>query len=80
MKIQLATTEEVQAFIDNANVLLGYPDSTGTETYCHFPELTEITEDEVITDSYYEIEISNELNEAMIKIATEKLIQHETDI
>lgn len=26
MKIQLKTLDEVQAFIDNANVLLSYPD------------------------------------------------------
>ena len=77
MKIQLKTLDEVQAFIDNANILLGYPDDNGTETYCNVPELTEITEDEVVTDSYYEIDITQELNEAMVKIATEKLIQHE---
>ena len=80
MKIKLKTLDEVQAFINNANILLGYPDGKGTETYCNVPELTEITEDEVVIDNYYEIEITQELNEAMIKIATEKLIQHETII
>ena len=44
MKIQLKTLDEVQAFIDNANILLGYPDGNGTETYCNVPELTEITD------------------------------------
>ena len=76
MKIQLKTLDEVQAFIDKSNTLLGYPDGKGTETYCNVPELTEITENEVVTDSYYEIEIRQELNEAMIKIATEQLIKN----
>ena len=77
MKIQLKTLDEVQAFINNANQLLGYPDDKGTETYCNVPELTEITEDEVVTDSYYEIEVTQELNEAMIKIAIKELIKDE---
>ena len=78
MKIQLNTLEQVEAFITNANTALGYPDGNGTETYCNVPELTEIKdENEVVIDSYYEIDITQELNEAMVKIATEKLIQHE---
>ena len=78
MKIQLNTLEQVEAFIANANTTLGYPDCNGTETYCNVPELTEIKdENEVVTNSYYEINITQELNDAMIKIATEKLIQHE---
>lgn len=75
MKIKLYSIEQVETFITNANTTLGYPDGNCTETYCNVPELTEITENEVVTDSYYEIEITQELNEAMIKIATEKLIK-----
>ena len=77
--IQIKTLEDVEAFIINANTALGYPDGNGTETYCNVPELTEIKdENEVVIDSYYEIEITAELNATMIKIATEKLIEHET--
>ena len=78
MKIQLNTLEQVEAFITNANTTLGYPDGNGTETYCNVPELTEIKdENEVVIDSYYEIDITEELNEAMITIATEQLIHNE---
>lgn len=78
MKIKLTTLEQVEAFITNANTLLGYPDGNGTETYCDVPELTEIKDENgVVTNSYYEIEITQELNEAMIKIDTQQLIQHE---
>ena len=67
MKIQLNTLEQVEAFIANANQLLGYPDGRGTETYCNVPEPSE--------DGTHEIEITQELNEAMIKLATEQLIK-----
>ena len=76
MKIKLNSMDEVLLFITNANLLLGYPDGSGTETYCNVPELTEITENEAVIDSYYEIEITQGLNEAMIKIATEQLIKN----
>jgi len=43
------------------------------------PELTEVKdENDVVIESYYEIEITSELQEEMIKIATQKLIQNET--
>ena len=77
MKIKLYSIEQVEAFITNANTLLGYPDGNGTETYCNVPEITEITENDVVIDSYYEIDITQELNEAMVQIATQQLIQHE---
>ena len=78
MKIKLTTLEQVEAFISNANTLLSYPDGNGTETYCNVPELTEIKDENgVVTDRYYEIDITQELNEAMIKIATQQFIQHE---
>ena len=75
MNIQLKTIEEVTTFIANANTLLGYPDGNGTETYCDVPEETVITgEDEEIIDTYYLLPLTSELSEAMIKIATERLL------
>ena len=75
MNIQLKTIEEVITFIANANTLLGYPDGNGTETYCDVPEETVITNDDgEIVDTYYIIPITSELNDAMIKIATERLL------
>ena len=41
MNIQLKTIEQVEAFITNANLLFGYPDGSGTETYCQIPEITD---------------------------------------
>ena len=81
MKIKLYTEEEVITAITNINTTLGYPDGRGTETYCNVPELTEVKdENNNVIDSYYEIEVTQELNEVMIKIATEKLIHNETII
>ena len=78
MNIQLKTLEEVEAFITNVNLLLGYPDQSGTETYCNVPEITEIkNEDSEVIGSYYLIPITGELNNKMIEIATKQLIQHE---
>ena len=62
MKIKLKTLDEVQAFIDNANILLGYPDGNGTETYCSVPELVEVKENDVVVETYYEIPITGELD------------------
>ena len=67
MKIKLYSIEQVEAFITNANTLLGYPDGNGTETYCNVPEITEITENDVVIDSYYEIDITQELIETRQK-------------
>lgn len=78
MKIKLKTLDEVQTFINSVNLLLGYPNkANGTETYCNFPELIEVKENDIVIDSYYEIEITSELQEEMIGIATQKIIQHE---
>lgn len=80
MNIKLATIEEVDAFIAKANLLLGYPNlENETLTYTDVPEITEITEtdeNDVVTviDSFYEIEITSELNEAMIEIATKEML------
>lgn len=76
MKIRLQTEEQVNAFIAKANELLGYPNlEKGTETYTDVPELTEIKDEEGnVIDSYYEIEITSELNEAMIEIATKEIL------
>ena len=78
--IQLQTQEQVDAFIAKANLLLGYPNlENGTLTYTDVPEITEITEtdeNEVVTviDSFYEIEITHELNEAMLVIEVNQMI------
>ena len=75
MKKQFETIEEANLFIEKVNILLCYPsEANGTLTYS-VPELIEVKENDVVTDSYYEIEITQELNEAMIKIATEQLIK-----
>lgn len=80
MKIKLQTLEQVNAFIAKANLLLGYPNiENGTLTYTNVPEITEITEtdeNDVVTviDSFYEIEITSELNNAMIEIATKEML------
>lgn len=80
MNIKLTTIEEVDAFIAKANLLLGYPNlENGTLTYTDVPEIAEITEtdeNDVVTviDSFYEIEITSELNEAMIEIATKEML------
>ena len=80
MNIQLKTLDEVNTFINKANILLGYPNSKGTETYCNVPELTEIKDENgVVIDSYYELPITPELNEVMISIATDKFITNETN-
>ena len=69
MNTKLKTLDEVNTFIEKANSLLGYPDGKGTETYCSVPELTEVKDDNGnVIESYYEIKITNELNEIMIMI------------
>ena len=79
MNTKLKTLDEVNTFIEKANTLLGYPNSKGTETYCNVPELTEIKDENgVVTDSYYEVPITQELDEVMISIATDKFITDET--
>lgn len=75
MNIQLKTIEEVETFIASANTLLGYPDGKGTDTYCYVPEETVITNDDgEVVDTYYIMPITSELNEVMIKLATEQLL------
>ena len=76
MKAKFITKEQAQTFIDKVNVKLGYPnEANGTLTYS-VPELIEVKDEYGnVTDSWYEIEITQELNEAMIKIATEQLIK-----
>ena len=75
MNIKLKTIDEVNTFIEKANSLLGYPDGKGTETYCLVPELTEIKDENGnIIESYYELPVTSELNEAMIGIATKQMV------
>lgn len=75
ISIQLKTLDEVNAFIDKANSLLGYPDGRGTETYCNVPDLTEIKDENgIVTDRFYELPVTSDLNEAMVKIATAQMI------
>lgn len=75
MNIKLNTIDEVTAFIDKANTLLGYPNDNGTETYCNVPEITEIKDESGnVIDSFYELPVTSELNEAMIDIATKQML------
>ena len=76
MKIKLKTEEQVNAFIAKANLLLGYPNlENGTLTYTDFPEIAEIKdEEENVIDSYFEIEVTHELNEAMLEIALKQMV------
>ena len=79
MNIQLKTHDEVNIFITKANTLLGYPNSKGTETYCNVPELTEIKDENGnVIESFYELPVTSELNEAMISIATAQMINETT--
>lgn len=80
MNTKLKTIDEVYTFIEKANTLLGYPNDNGTETYCNVPELTEIKDENGnVTESFYELPVTSELNKILIKIATTKLITNETD-
>lgn len=63
MKQRFETLEQANIFIDKVNILLGYPnEANGTQTYS-VPELVEIKdEDGNVTDSWYEVPITEELN------------------
>lgn len=75
MNTKLKTIDEVNTFIEKANSLLGYPDGKGTETYCNVPEITEIKDENGnVTESFYELPVTSELNEAMIGIATKQML------
>lgn len=75
MNIRLKTLDEVELFINKVNNLLGYPDNSGTETYCNIPEINKIVDNNLnIIDSYYEVPITNELNCLFINIATKTII------
>ena len=79
MNTKLKTIDEVNTFIEKANTLLGYPNDNGTETYCNVPELTEIKDENGnVTESFYELPVTSELNEAMISIATIQMINETT--
>ena len=79
MNTKLKTIDEVNTFIEKANILLGYPNSNGTETYCNVPEITEIKDENGnVTESFYELPVTSELNEAMISIATTQMINETT--
>lgn len=82
MKIRLKTLEECNALIQKANILLGYPNiDNGTLTYTDIPEITEIKDEAGnIIDSYYELEVSSEMLEQMLLIATEKLVEDTSTI
>ena len=69
--ITLKTLSEVESFIEKANTILGYPDNHGTETYCNVPTPNEAGE--------YELPVTNELNEAMIAIATKQMLDETTN-
>ena len=64
--MKLTTLDEVMQFIQQANELLGFPDKTGTLTYCETPELTEVKdEDGAVIESYYEVVITTELDKLL---------------
>jgi len=66
MATKLKTIEEVELFISKANSLLGYPDNTGTLTYCNVPEID--------VNGDYEIPITSELNEKLIEIGIKQML------
>ena len=76
MKIKLNSIEQVEAFRTKIDTLLGYPNKeNGTETYCNIPEITEIKDSEGnIIESYYEIDITDELNGKLVEMATMRLV------
>ena len=79
MKAKFLTIEQAQTFIDKINVKLGYPnEANGTQTYS-VPELVEVKDEYGnVTDSWYEVPITEELNEILVELATQKLIEDET--
>ena len=76
MKIQLNSLEQVEAFRSKIDILLGYPNKeNGTETYCNVPDITEIKDNEGnVVESYYEIDITDELNGKLVEMATMQLV------
>ena len=83
MNTRLNTLDEANLFIDKANVLLGYPDGKGTDTYSIPSEITETTQNEDGTESTvitgYSIEVTQELNELLIGIAIKQLTDETTE-
>lgn len=79
MKLKLKTIEECNALIAQANKLLGYPNyENETLTYTEVPEQTEVKDEQgIVIESYYELEVSSEMLEQMMLIATEKLVHSE---
>jgi len=74
MKIRINTIDEVVAFIKSADAILGYPDNSGTDTYTDVPEPTEIKDEQGnVIESYFEVEITPEMNEAMLNVAVKQL-------
>lgn len=79
MKQKFETLEQANIFIDKVNILLGLPnEANGTLTYS-VPELVEVKDEYGnVTDSWYEVPITEELNEILVELATQKLIENET--
>lgn len=77
MKIKLLSIEDTNLFIAKVNLLLKYPNyENGTLTYTDIPEPTEVKDENGdVIDSYYELEVSSEMMEQMMLIATEKLVE-----
>ena len=77
MNTTFKTLEEANLFIDKANVLLGYPNGKGTDTYSIPSEITETNHNEDGTESTiitgYSVEVTQELNELLIGIAIKQL-------
>lgn len=68
MKLKLNSQIKVLEAIAKFNALLGLPSNDGTETYCNVPEITEVKdENDVVIESYYELEVSNELAQLIVE-------------
>lgn len=82
MKLKLNSQLQVLEAIAKFNVLLGLPDGNGTETYCAVPEITEIKDaNDVVIESYYELEISNDLAQLIVeKFATDFEVSEKLNI
>ena len=75
MKQFFETLEEANLFIEKVNILLGYPnEANGTLTYS-VPELIEVKEDETVISTHWEVDITQELNEVLVELATKQLLQ-----
>ena len=75
MQATFETLEEANLFIEKVNILLGYPnEANGTLTYS-VPELIEVKKDETVISTHWEVDVTQELNEVLVELATQQLLQ-----